>query len=309
MSKFVLTISVLLFGSFSTMTGALAQDRHDLTMAVGEPGSESFVLGTELWAMGQISLRTQHGIALATQQMADESERLTSLHNADVDIALVQDDVPVSYGDHGRTVMMLWPSGGSTGGQAKPAQILARGDVPEELVYQLTKAVFENTKFFKASGERFNLTTPDRALIGAALPIHPGASRYYREIGVEEAPASRSTASFANFDDDALDQAERDQIAAACRQALDLGALSAVLGDLSSAGCEVYQSYLEDQAGVRRQEAVVESEYVTLPQSGQGGPAIALESVDGRDEPLALSPNRVSPVPAAIRIDPRQPTM
>ncbi len=304
MSKSLLTISLLLLGSFSAMTPAQAQTQHDLNMAVGEPGSESFVLGTELWAMGQITLRTQHGIGLAAVQMADESERLASLRNADVEIALVSGDVPASHADHVRTVMTLWPSG-NTNGQAKPARILARDDVPEDTIYRLTKAIFENTKFFKASSERFSLAR-SRATMGADMPIHAGASRYYLEVGVKLDPEA-SAATFANFDDAALNQDERDQIAAACRQALDLGVLSAVLGDLSSTGCEVYQSYLENRTGVRRQEAAAEGKHFT-PQNGQGGPAIAVENADG-GEPLSLVPLPVPPAPATATINPRQPTM
>lgn len=65
--------------------------------------------------------------------------------------------------------------------------LLIRGDLPEDLVYGMTKTLFENwdeveesLPWWKAEGEA--------DLVSAAemkpLPYHPGAERYYRERGV-----------------------------------------------------------------------------------------------------------------------------
>src|SRR6202790_4278640 len=57
-------------------------------------------------------------------------------------------------------------------------------DLPDDLVYQLVKATFENqprlVKVTSAAGD----TLPQNVLKDTFLPLHPGALRYYREIGV-----------------------------------------------------------------------------------------------------------------------------
>ncbi|MDR1180045.1 MAG: TAXI family TRAP transporter solute-binding subunit [Spirochaetales bacterium] len=56
--------------------------------------------------------------------------------------------------------------------------------VPEELVYQMTKALFENLDDLKSIAfTAFRNLGPDTAAVEAACPIHPGALRYYKEQG------------------------------------------------------------------------------------------------------------------------------
>lgn len=324
MLKCLAITTLVLLSSFSAMTGAQAQKSKAVTIAIGQPGSESFVFGTELWAMTQIALRTQHGIDISAVEVADDHERLALLKDAGVEVALVQRDVPTSYAGDMRTIMALWPEGGLAR-QAEPAQILARQDVPDEVVYRITKAIFENPRFFRNTAKTtFGLANLDRAMIGADLPIHPGAYRYYDEQGVSLSAAAfkpvvhartetkagtgehdaLDVATFKNFDDRALNQEERAQIAAACLQALDLGVLSAVLGDLSSSGCEVYQSYLKGRENDQRQQAAAGRDFLALP-SGQGGPAIALESVVRREQGVPATATDNHPQ----KSNPRQPTM
>lgn len=308
MLKRLSTKVLLLLGSCVVMTAAQAQPQHALKMAIGEPGSQSFVFGTELWAMGQITLKHKHGIDLAAIEVVDDWERLALLHSAAIEVALVRGDILDSNADHARALLALWPGSGPDA-ETKPAQIIAHQNVPDEVIYQLTKAIFENGNFFKASQDQLGTARLDFAVAGIDLPIHAGALRYYKEQGVDlspllpsssvEAPASASvetsvfeatsSASFLNFDDQGLSKKERAQVAAACRQALELGALSLVLGDLSSTGCEAYQSQLEDQAAVDRHEEVAMDVDPFTVQGGQGGPAIALESVYGQKDRALLA--------------------
>jgi TRAP transporter TAXI family solute receptor len=61
---------------------------------------------------------------------------------------------------------------------------IGRADLPDDLVYQLVKAVFENqprlVKAFPAASD----TIPQNVVKDTFLPFHPGAVRYYREIGI-----------------------------------------------------------------------------------------------------------------------------
>lgn len=55
----------------------------------------------------------------------------------------------------------------------------------EELVYQVTKAIFENIEEFYETADWMKFITPETALTQMNVPLHAGALRYYREIGVE----------------------------------------------------------------------------------------------------------------------------
>jgi TRAP transporter TAXI family solute receptor len=56
--------------------------------------------------------------------------------------------------------------------------------VPEERVYQMTKAVFESLGDLAGVHPAFGRVSKDTVLNGFGAPLHPGALRYYREIGV-----------------------------------------------------------------------------------------------------------------------------
>lgn len=64
------------------------------------------------------------------------------------------------------------------------ATIVTSADVPEETVYQVTKAVFENFERFKKLHPSFeNLKPEEMVKAGLAAPLHDGAVRYYKEKG------------------------------------------------------------------------------------------------------------------------------
>ena len=61
---------------------------------------------------------------------------------------------------------------------------IGRADLPDDLVYQLVKAVFENQpRLLKAHSAAIE-TLPQNVDKDTFLPFHPGAVRYYREIGI-----------------------------------------------------------------------------------------------------------------------------
>lgn len=64
------------------------------------------------------------------------------------------------------------------------ALLVARRELPDDLVYRFTKAIFDNlAEFHSAHPAARNLTLPT-AQTGMAVPLHPGAERYYREKGI-----------------------------------------------------------------------------------------------------------------------------
>jgi TRAP transporter TAXI family solute receptor len=64
------------------------------------------------------------------------------------------------------------------------AMMVARSDLPADLVYGVTRAVFDDLKTLHeahAAGRNLTLQT---ALNGMPIPLHPGAARFYKEKGV-----------------------------------------------------------------------------------------------------------------------------
>ena len=76
-----------------------------LHVAVGQPGSDSFAFGTELWAMGQIALMPKHSIVLASKEVPVDGDRLSLLKQGDVEAALVYGRVPERYRDDVRSII------------------------------------------------------------------------------------------------------------------------------------------------------------------------------------------------------------
>lgn len=59
-------------------------------------------------------------------------------------------------------------------------------DLPEDLAYALTKALYENTETLAKVHVKGKEITLDTALESISVPLHPGAERYYREKGLIE---------------------------------------------------------------------------------------------------------------------------
>jgi uncharacterized protein len=70
---------------------------------------------------------------------------------------------------------------------------IGRADLPDDLVYQLVKAVFENQPRLVNATSVASDTLPKNVVKDIFLPFHPGAVRYYREIGITIPDALAST--------------------------------------------------------------------------------------------------------------------
>jgi hypothetical protein len=65
------------------------------------------------------------------------------------------------------------------------ATFVTSADVPEEVVYAVTKAVFENFEDFKKLHPAFAaLQKEDMVTQALSAPLHPGAEKYYKEAGL-----------------------------------------------------------------------------------------------------------------------------
>jgi TRAP transporter TAXI family solute receptor len=62
--------------------------------------------------------------------------------------------------------------------------VIAGKDLPDDLVYTIVKATFENTKMLREAMASATYTVPERVPY-LVLPLHPGALRYYRERKID----------------------------------------------------------------------------------------------------------------------------
>lgn len=64
------------------------------------------------------------------------------------------------------------------------ATLITSADVPEETVYIITKELLDNFDTFVTLHPAFSGLTKEQMLEGLTAPIHPGALKYYREVGL-----------------------------------------------------------------------------------------------------------------------------
>ena len=61
------------------------------------------------------------------------------------------------------------------------ATFVTSAKVPDNVVYAITKEVFENFEEFKKLHPAYKVLTKKGMLEGLSAPIHPGAMKYYKE--------------------------------------------------------------------------------------------------------------------------------
>lgn len=64
------------------------------------------------------------------------------------------------------------------------ATFVTSAKVPDEIVYAITKEVFDNLEEFKKLHPAYSTLTKENMLEGLSAPIHPGAMKYYKEAGL-----------------------------------------------------------------------------------------------------------------------------
>lgn len=67
---------------------------------------------------------------------------------------------------------------------AQPNFLACRADLPDEVVYKITKTIYENLPFLHNIHKATEAMKLERATKGLPTPLHPGAEKYYREAGV-----------------------------------------------------------------------------------------------------------------------------
>jgi len=64
------------------------------------------------------------------------------------------------------------------------AFLVVREDLDADLVYEITKAIYENPDKLAKGFDHLKDLNPKMAVEGATIPFHPGAAKYFKEKGV-----------------------------------------------------------------------------------------------------------------------------
>lgn len=62
--------------------------------------------------------------------------------------------------------------------------LICRADLDETFVYNFVKTIMENTNELKNVHPKCGDFNLDNTLVGAVIPVHPGAEKYYKEAGI-----------------------------------------------------------------------------------------------------------------------------
>lgn len=68
---------------------------------------------------------------------------------------------------------------------AQPNFLAVSADLSDEDVYMITRTIFENLDYLGGIHRAMKALSLDNALQGLPLPLHPGAQRYFEEVGLE----------------------------------------------------------------------------------------------------------------------------
>lgn len=67
---------------------------------------------------------------------------------------------------------------------AVPNFLVTAEQVPDDLVYEMTKVFYEQLDTLKSTHNAAKTIELKNALTGMPVPVHPGAERYYKEVGL-----------------------------------------------------------------------------------------------------------------------------
>ncbi|TRW97751.1 TAXI family TRAP transporter solute-binding subunit [Paracoccus sp. M683] len=176
---------------------------------VGNPGSGQLatmevVLGAKGWTMGDFALASQLKPAEQAAALGDNTvdaiiytvghpngsiQEATSTVEANL-VPVEGPEIDALVEENPYYAKAVIPSGMYAGSDADTntfgvkATFVTSADVPEDMVYEVVKAVFDNFDRFKGLHPAFaNLTPESMVGEGNSAPLHPGAEKYYREQG------------------------------------------------------------------------------------------------------------------------------
>ncbi len=166
-------------GTWDVIEEALGWQRSDLKLAAEMKSAETGQavcdgkIDAYFWLVG-------HPSALTQESLATCDAHLVSVEGEAID-KLVADNsfyrkatIPAGMYNNDKDIQTFGVG----------ATFVSSADVPDEVVYVVVKAVFENFDDFKGLHPAFANLKPEEMIKDAlSAPLHPGAAKYYKEKG------------------------------------------------------------------------------------------------------------------------------
>jgi len=167
-------------GTWDVMEAALGWKRSDLALAAGMKSAETGSamcdgkIDAYFWLVG-------HPSALTQESLASCASHLVNVTGPAIDKLIA--DKP--YYRNATIPAGMYNNKEDVKTFGVGATFVTSSDVPEEVVYQVVKAVFENLDQFKKLHPAFaNLKAEEMIKDGLSAPLHDGAVKYYKEKGM-----------------------------------------------------------------------------------------------------------------------------
>lgn len=243
MPRYVAQVGLLISLLITSVSEVDAQSNVSFKTAVGNIGSDSFAFGIKLWALSEIQLFPEHNIRVETVEVASESDRLKSLREGRTNFAILDGEVSASRAVELRSVISHRPRGDDTLRAKESLQLVTRADVPRDVVYRITRMIFDHATYVSGNTARAGVAALDHAMEGLSLPVHPGAIKFYNDqadsFSVMFASGDEETTKLsATIDKDALNFDEALQLREACRAAASRGEAEHFIGYGIEAPCD-----------------------------------------------------------------------
>ena len=103
---------------------------------------------------------------------------------------MTQEEIDKVLAGNAAYIQTKIPAGTYTGQDADvtcvaiQATLVASEELSEDVVYEFVKAMFDNKDALTEGHAKFGFLDPEAASAGATVTMHPGAEKYYKEIGV-----------------------------------------------------------------------------------------------------------------------------
>jgi TRAP transporter TAXI family solute receptor len=166
-------------GTWEVMEAALGWTRDDLKLAAEMKSAETAQavcdgkIDAYFWLVGHPSALTQESLATCDAELVNVTGPAIDKLIADIPYYRTATIPAGMYGDNPEI---------NTFGVG--ATFVSSASVPDEVVYIIVKAVFENIDQFRALHPAFkNLQEAEMISDGLSAPLHPGAVKYYKERG------------------------------------------------------------------------------------------------------------------------------
>jgi TRAP transporter TAXI family solute receptor len=119
-------------------------------------------------------------VAAATQAFAQMGEGVRILEISDDQLASIRKAYPVwtrfeipagTYPGQASSIRTI----------AQPNFLACGADLPDDVVYKITRTIYENLDYLQNIHSATYAMKLDKAIEGLGVPLHPGALKYYRE--------------------------------------------------------------------------------------------------------------------------------